>query len=56
MSDAAQPIAWIIEPVKSDAKPYLTLNAEVAEKREKKGDIVTPYNSKKSIQNEEEEL
>jgi len=38
-------IAWIVEP-KGDGKPYLTLNPEVAAKREKKGDFVTPYASK----------
>lgn len=39
-------IAWIIEPKKSLSVPYLTLKQDVAEKRLKAGDFVTPYVSK----------
>jgi hypothetical protein len=51
-----QPIAWIIEPMKTDSPPYLTLNPEVAEKRRSKGDIVTEYVSQKpTTQNPEDD-
>lgn len=55
------PLAWIIEPVpktKDDPyrDPYLTLKPEVAEKRKKAGDIVTPYHSRKDEDHEQDEF
>lgn len=38
-------IAWIVEP-KNGGNPYLTLKEDVADKRQKAGDFVTPYVSK----------
>jgi hypothetical protein len=54
------PIAWIVEPalppgttVKPSA-PYLTLKADVAIKRCKAGDHVTPYHTQHEIPQEDE--
>jgi len=52
-------IAWIVEAVRKpgDEKPvvpYLTLKREVAIKRMKAGDHVTPYHSKNELPQEEE--
>jgi len=53
MSDKPEPCAWIIEP-KGDGLPYMTCKADVAEKRAKRGDYVTPYISKRPTTDEEE--
>lgn len=50
-----KPIAWIIEPIRPPYQPYLTISQEVADKRAKKGDIVTEYVSKRPIQNNNED-
>lgn len=42
-----QTIAFIVEPVKAGALPYMTYKPAVAEKRMAAGDIVTPYHSKR---------
>lgn len=42
-----QAIAFIIEPARPPHQPYLTIDPEVAKRRENKGDIVTPYVSKR---------
>lgn len=56
MSTERPPIAWIIEPgAKAHlTAPYLTLKREVAEKRAKAGDHVTPYQSKNEPAEEDE--
>ena len=46
------PLAWIVEPHNAPL-PYITYKPEIAAKREKAGDIVTPYHSKKVIDNED---
>lgn len=43
---ATPPIAFIVEPLRPPCQPYLTLDAAVAAKREKRGDIITPYFAK----------
>lgn len=48
------PRAWIIEPKDKARDPYLTLKADVAEKREKAGDFVTPYISQHTADDDEE--
>lgn len=47
------PIAWIIEPKGKGTKPYLTLKSDVAVKRYKAGDHVTPYHTAKEIDEDE---
>lgn len=37
------PLAWIVEPKDGKTAPYLTQKPNVATKREKAGDFVTPY-------------
>lgn len=56
MSTDRPPIAWIIETKSKTTKatPYMTLKPEVAEKRAKAGDHVTPYRSKNEPAEEEE--
>jgi len=49
----AAPRAWIIEPKDKARDPYLTLKADVAEKRAKSGDYVTPYTSKHNDDDDE---
>lgn len=39
------PVGWIVESPDSKVKPYLTFKENVAEKRERAGDNVTPYHS-----------
>jgi hypothetical protein len=48
------PIAWIVEPKDRKTKPYLTLQRDVAEKRCKAGDFVTPYHTQHEIETEDE--
>jgi hypothetical protein len=48
------PRAWIIEPKDKARDPYLTLKADVAEKRAKAGDYVTPYISQHTADDDEE--
>jgi hypothetical protein len=50
------PLAWIIEPKKDGALPFLTHKPEVADKRKKAGDYVTPYRSQKPAPGNQEEL
>lgn len=40
-----QILGWIVEP-KNGGKIYLTFKEDVAEKRSRAGDIVTPYTSR----------
>lgn len=50
------PVAWIIEvPGPTVHKPWMTVKREVAEKRYKAGDHVTPYHLQ-SPPSEEDEL
>lgn len=48
------PIGWIVESAEGDGKPYLTLKGDVAVKRTKAGDHVTPYYSKRDANAEDE--
>lgn len=48
------PRAWIIEPKDKARDPYLTLKADVADKRAKAGDFVTPYVSQHTDDDEDE--
>lgn len=44
------PTAWIVEtPVGSNLPPYMTLKPEVAMKRYKAGDHVTPYHTQREL-------
>lgn len=47
------PIGWLVEP-KGDGQPYLTLKLEVAEKRLKAKDYVSPMYSQKPETDPEE--
>lgn len=51
------PIAWIIEPkggtAPSNITPYLTLKSQVAMKRYKAGDFVTPYHTQRELPQED---
>jgi hypothetical protein len=48
------PIAWIVEPKDRKLKPYLTLKGDVAMKRYRAGDFVTPYLTQHEIETEDE--
>lgn len=48
------PIAWIVEPKDRKLKPYLTLKGDVAMKRYRAEDFVTPYHTQHEIETEDE--
>jgi hypothetical protein len=50
------PIAWVVEPKDRARKPYITARPEVAKKRYKAGDFVSPYHTQHEITEDEDEL